>query len=293
VFGPVGCCVAGTRPHGPGNQGGRVDTCWARCLRARLGGARSPASPSPTHGVQVWHRAWGWMGVDNARVGDCWVVLHTKRPALRMVIKPIPLRTGCATRQYPDLVADHRLCVCTPGAPRRGFAVHLRQVPHLHTGKRPHSEVRGKSQSYWGHSEVVFWAHRVLCDWHQAPWPGECWAHCCVHGWAAHARQHPRAPQGSLLSFARVETVSLAQPSAPRPLSSAGNSNTPTRWGQAAQVLPSRHRVRVATAQLVKLIVLSSNSSRRLNSFKLAGLLNSAFGVLIQSFYLIIDRTPE
>ena len=122
--------------------------------------------------------------------------------------------------------------------------------------------------------------------------PGNAGLTACVHGWAAHARQHPRAPQGSLLSFARVETVSLAQPSAPRPLSSAGNSNTPTRWGQAAQVLPSRHRVRVATAQLVKLIVLSSNSLRRLNSF-IAGLLNSAFGVLIQSFYVIIDRTPE
>ena len=134
------------------------------------------------------------MGFDHARVGDCWVVLHTKRPALRMVIKPIPLRTGCPTRQYPDLVADHRLCVCTPGAPRRGFAVHLRQVPHLHTGKRPHSEVRGKSQSsYWGHSEVVFWAHRVLCDWHQAPWPGECWAHClCARLGGARSPASPR-----------------------------------------------------------------------------------------------------
>ena len=57
VFGPVGCCVAGTRPHGPGNQGGPVGTCWARCLRARLGGARSPASPSPTKQTRSIFRA--------------------------------------------------------------------------------------------------------------------------------------------------------------------------------------------------------------------------------------------
>ena len=57
VFGPVRCCVAGTRPHGPGNQGGPVGTCWARCLRARLGGARSPASPSPTKQTRSIFRA--------------------------------------------------------------------------------------------------------------------------------------------------------------------------------------------------------------------------------------------
>jgi len=39
--------VTSTRPHGPGNQGGHVGTCWARCVRARSGGARSPASSSP------------------------------------------------------------------------------------------------------------------------------------------------------------------------------------------------------------------------------------------------------
>ena len=135
VFGPVGCCVAGTRPHGPGNQGGPVGTCWARCLRARLGGARSPASPARFF-ARAWRHCrrhsrttpssvgntparWGqaaqmlpprphtWgtgfasrvgvgTGVDHARRGDCWVVRHTQRPALRLVLKPIPpLRTGC------------------------------------------------------------------------------------------------------------------------------------------------------------------------------------------------------
>ena len=47
MFGPIGCCVTGTRPQGPGNQGGHVGTCWARCVRARSGGARSPAPSSP------------------------------------------------------------------------------------------------------------------------------------------------------------------------------------------------------------------------------------------------------
>ena len=198
----------------------------------------------PTHGVQVWHRAWGWMGVDHARVGDCWVVLHTKRPALRMVIKPIPLRTGCPTRQYPDLVADHRLCVCTPGAPRRGFAVHLRQVPHLHTGKRPHSEVRGKSQSYWGHSEVVFGPIGCCVTGTRPHGPGNqggpvgtCWARCLrvrLGGARSPASPSPTKQTRSVFR-ARVETLSPAQPHHAQfggehasPLGTGGPDATPT-----------------------------------------------------------------
>ena len=67
-------------------------------------GTRQPAGDrrprcyphGPTHGVPVSHRVGVGTGVDHTRLGDCWVVRHTQRPALRMVLKPIPpLRTGC------------------------------------------------------------------------------------------------------------------------------------------------------------------------------------------------------
>ena len=89
--------------------------------------------------------------------------------------------------------------------------------------------------------------HRVLCDQHQAPWPGE-----------------PRRPRGHVLGSLRACTVgrctlaSVVEPQKTDPLEfsrACGNAVTataaphPVRWGarqpageQAAQVLPSRPR---------------------------------------------------
>ena len=83
---------------------------WKRCHRhscttpssvgntpARWGQAAQMLPPRPhTWGTGFASRVGVGTGVDHARLGDCWVVRHTQRPALRMVLKPIPpLRTGC------------------------------------------------------------------------------------------------------------------------------------------------------------------------------------------------------
>jgi hypothetical protein len=78
--------------------------------RQPAGGRRPRCYPhGPTHGVPVWHRAWGWMGFDHARVGDCWVVLLKERPPLRMGLKPIPpLRTVCMSSNGTRRPLDSR-----------------------------------------------------------------------------------------------------------------------------------------------------------------------------------------